>query len=157
MILAEGQQQPQVEDFLPQGMTMQDYQKLPPEQQLLVQEKMMQAQAYAQQMNLSHDHRKAPELQQPVDPKEQMREKRINGLLEWIMDGNGFECLVSVDREFIATKSNLHGMRTQIIKNLHKDAKQYTEKYFDLIIKHLLNSKEPSRQDLENEEYRAFI
>ncbi len=146
MILAEGQQQPQISDFLPQGMTMEDYRQLPPEQQLMVQEKMMQAHSYAQQVpEMSADPRQVPELTQTADPKEQMREKRVNGLLEWIMDGNGFECLVQVDRKFLASQSNFYGLRSQIIRNLNKDPKQYSEKYFALIIKHLLSSKEPSR------------
>jgi len=48
-------------------------------------------------------------------PKKQSKAKRYNGLLEWILDRDGHEYLVDIDRAFIKDKTNLYGLREKLI------------------------------------------
>ena len=46
-----------------------------------------------------------------------MTAKRYNGLLEWILDREGHEFLVEVDRRFLIDKINLTGLREKFIED----------------------------------------
>lgn len=43
---------------------------------------------------------------------------KFNGLLEWIVQQDGHEFLVEVDRSFIKDKLNLIGIREQLCRDL---------------------------------------
>ena len=43
---------------------------------------------------------------------------KFNGLLEWIVQQDGHEFLVEVDRAFIKDKLNLIGIREQLCRDL---------------------------------------
>ncbi len=57
-----------------------------------------------------------------------MKAKRYAGLLEWIMDREGHEFLVEVDREFIRDKFNLYGLREKFIEELNIPKENMGEK-----------------------------
>ena len=42
--------------------------------------------------------------------KRTMKQKRYKGLLEWVLDQDGHDFLVEVDRSFIKNKENLIGL-----------------------------------------------
>ena len=58
----------------------------------------------------------------PQNPKK-LRARRFKGMLEWILDREGHEFLVHVDRSFIRNEENLFGLLERINKemNISKD------------------------------------
>ena len=46
--------------------------------------------------------------------KKKTKAKRFNGLLEWVLDQEGHEFLVDIDRAFIQNKQNLSGLKEKL-------------------------------------------
>lgn len=53
----------------------------------------------------------------PQNPKK-LRARRYKGMLEWILDREGHEFLVQVDRSFIRNEENLFGLMDRINKEM---------------------------------------
>jgi hypothetical protein len=50
-----------------------------------------------------------------VEPsKRKVKAKRFRGLLEWVMEQEGHEFLVDIDRSFIKNKLNLVGLKEKL-------------------------------------------
>jgi hypothetical protein len=49
----------------------------------------------------------------PQNPKK-LRARRYKGMLEWILDREGHEFLVNVDRSFIRNEENLFGLLDRV-------------------------------------------
>jgi len=104
-------------NFLPPGISASDYANLPVEHQFLIEQQMMQAQQAhnfgqglggANSDNLILD---ADDHDDETDPtKKKVKPKRFRGLLEWVLEQEGHEFLVDVDRSFIKNKQNLVGL-----------------------------------------------
>lgn len=84
----------------------------------------------------------------PDGGKTKVKQKRYNGLLEWILDREGHEFLVEVDREFIKDKFNLIGIREKFIKELNLTEETCSEQEFNFLLKHLFKSSAPSKESL---------
>ena len=69
-------------------------------------------------------------------------------MLEWILDREGHEFLIHVDREFIKDKMNLIGIKEKFIKELNGKDDELFDKRFKQYIKHLYKSAEPSPEHL---------
>jgi len=54
--------------------------------------------------------------------------KRYNGLLEWIVDREGHEFLVEVDRNYIKDPINWHGLREKFIEDMNIPKDNLTKK-----------------------------
>ena len=96
------------------------------------------------------------EIQDQQNPKK-VKGKRYNGLLEWIMDRDGHEFLVDVDREFIRDKFNYHGLREKFIDELNISPENMSERQFQIYIKHLYKAAAPTQENLQDEKYLQFI
>ena len=57
-----------------------------------------------------------------------MKAKKFAGLLEWIMEREGHEFLVEVDREYIRDKFNIFGIREKFIDELNIPKENRSEK-----------------------------
>lgn len=57
-----------------------------------------------------------------------MKGKRYNGLLEWIVDREGHEFLVEVDRNYIKDPINWHGLREKFIEDMNIPKDNLTKK-----------------------------
>lgn len=70
-------------------------------------------------------------------------------MLEWILDRDGHEFLVPVDRSFIRNEENLYGLLERIHKemNLPKDV-LIKQGRFQLYIRHLYKAAAPKPEDL---------
>lgn len=58
------------------------------------------------------------ELENPVETK-QVKKHHYNGLLEWILERDGHEFLVEVDREYIIDKFNHVGLCEKFVNDLN--------------------------------------
>lgn len=47
-----------------------------------------------------------------------LKNKRYNGLLEWVLDQEGHEFLCEIDRSYLKDKSNLIGIREKLKNEL---------------------------------------
>lgn len=140
-----------------QGLDPAAFAKLPPEQQMIIQQQMMQA-AQANQNNVPNQEILAESMNmqgmapqqaeiQDQQPKK-IKGKRYNGLLEWIMDRDGHEFMVEVDREFIRDKFNYHGLREKFIDELNISEDNMSERQFQIYIKHLYKAAAPTQENL---------
>jgi hypothetical protein len=78
-------------------------------------------------------------------------------LLEWIVDREGHEFLVEVDRRFIKDKSNWEGLREKFIEDLNIPRENLSLSQFKLYIDHLHKSAAPTQEHLQDERYLQFI
>lgn len=69
-------------------------------------------------------------------------------MLEWILEREGHEFLIAVDRQFIKEKINLVGLKEKFIKELNGKDDEIFDKRFKQYIKHLYKSAEPSTEHL---------
>ena len=58
-------------------------------------------------------------LQQPEQNPKKLKAKRYKGMLEWILDREGHDFLVAVDRSFIRDESNLVGLAEKMAEDLN--------------------------------------
>ena len=56
---------------------------------------------------------------QPEQNPKKLKAKRYKGMLEWILDREGHEFLVAVDRSFIRDESNLVGLAEKMAEDLN--------------------------------------
>ena len=55
---------------------------------------------------------------EPVQNPKKLKAKKYKGLMEWILERDGHEFLVDVDRAFIREVQNLAGVREQFISEV---------------------------------------
>lgn len=55
----------------------------------------------------------------PEQNPKKLKAKRYKGMLEWILDRDGHEFLVAVDRSFIRDESNLVGLAEKMADDLN--------------------------------------
>ena len=79
--------------------------------------------------------------------------KRYNGLLEWVLDREGHEFLVEVDRTYIRDKFNIYGLREKFMDELNIPEENLSEKQFMMYVKHLVKSAAPTKENLQDEKY----
>lgn len=91
---------------------------------------------------------------QDFDSKAKVKAKRYPGLLEWILDREGHEFLVGVDRAFLKDKGNLVHVKETFEEY---QAKQLTDNQFWQYVRHLYKAKAPSPEQLQDEKYLQFI
>ena len=137
MILASGGAGNINPQFLPRGMTADDYAQLNTEQQMVVQQEMLRAQqAYIAALNDSDQKglmgESLNDMDEEIDinnPKKIIKQgKKYAGLLEWILDRDGHEFLVQVDREFLRDKLNFIGLKEQFMTQLNIPKEKLTDK-----------------------------
>ena len=87
----------------------------------------------------------------------QKKGKRYDGLLEWIVDREGHEFLVEIDRKFLLDKFNLQGIREQFAEEQNIPGESISERHFSMYVKHLYKSKSPTQENLKDENYLQFI
>ena len=75
--------------------------------------------------------------EQPVDSKAITKAKRHRGLLEWIVDRDGHEFLVDIERSYFKDKFNMVGLKEQMMSELYMANDYETDKRFKLILRHL--------------------
>lgn len=69
--------------------------------------------------------------------KTKVKPKKYNGLLEWILEREGHEFLVAVDRSYIHDKFNIVGLKEKFMKELNVKPDNLSDKDFNRFIKHL--------------------
>lgn len=57
-----------------------------------------------------------------------MKAKKYNGLLEWVLDQEGHEFLVDIDRSFLKDKFNLIGLSQKLKEELNLKEEDMDEK-----------------------------
>lgn len=79
-------------------------------------------------------------------------------MLEWILDREGHEFLVHVDRSFIRNEENLYGLLERVNKemNISKEVLIKQNK-FQLYVRHLYKAAAPTSEHLSSEHYLQFI
>lgn len=82
-------------------------------------------------------------------PEEQPTEKvvkrhRFNGLLEWILEREGHDFLIDVDREYIRDKFNHVGLMDKFMSDLNLSEETMSKTQFKLYLKHLYKSSAPT-------------
>ena len=75
-------------------------------------------------------------------------------MLEWILDRDGHEFLVDIDRAYLKDKSNLIGIKEQLLEELNiKDG----DTQFKYYIRHLYKAAAPTKEDLADEKYLYYV
>lgn len=77
--------------------------------------------------------------------------------MEWVLDQEGHDYLVDVDRAFIKNKENLVGLKEKIQDELNMKEEQLDDSQFTQYIKHLYKSAAPSKESLADEKYFMFL
>ena len=116
---------------------------------------MAQQQAYAQ--NLENE---AKSEEEGIHQKNwRAKPKKYNGLLEWILERDGHEFLIPVERSFIKDKFNLEGLKEKFIQELNRKENENVDwdRKFNQYIKHLYKAAAPSPQHLQDENYLQFL
>jgi hypothetical protein len=86
-----------------------------------------------------------------------VKNHRFNGLLEWILEREGHEFLVEVDRQYIKDQFNHTGLMEKFMSDLNLTEETMSRTQFKLYLKHLYKSSAPTQQNLEDEKYLQFI
>lgn len=72
---------------------------------------------------------KDPNQDEESDPlKRPMKPKKFNGLLEWVLQQEGHEFLVDIDRSFIKNKENLIGLKEKLKEELNMKEEQLDDR-----------------------------
>ena len=87
----------------PPGMSYSDFMNLPPEQQMTIHQEMMK--------------QKSSELDYAKEKI--VKRHRFNSILEWILEREGHEFLVEVDREYIRDQFNHTGLMEKFMSDLN--------------------------------------
>jgi hypothetical protein len=68
-------------------------------------------------------------LDDEIDPlKRQLKPKKFNGLLEWVLQQEGHEFLVDIDRSYIKNKENLIGLKEKLKEELNMKEDQLDDR-----------------------------
>ena len=93
-----------------------------------------------------------------IDPlKRPAKAKKFNGLLEWVLDQEGHEFLVEIDRSFIKNKENLIGLKEKLKEELAMKDDNFDDQQFNQFIKHLYKAARPTKENLADEKYFMFL
>jgi len=138
-------------NFLPPGITPGDFANMPPEHQFLIEQQMMQAQqAHAFGHGLGDGNSDnlildGDDQDEETDPtKKKVKPKRFKGLLEWVLEQEGHEFMVDVDRSFIKNKQNLEGLKEKLQKETSSKEESLDDRTFNMYIRHLYKSSRPT-------------
>lgn len=79
-------------------------------------------------------------------------------MLEWILEREGHEFMVAIDRSFIRDESNLVGLAEKMSEDLHMPKEILVKQNrLSLYIRHLYKASAPTASNLADEKYLAFI
>lgn len=86
-----------------------------------------------------------------------MPAKKFKGLMEWILDRDGHDFLVQVDRSFIRDEDNLVNLIDRLADELHLSKETLKKGRFSLFLRHLYKAAAPTPDNLQDEKYLQFI
>jgi casein kinase II subunit beta len=86
-----------------------------------------------------------------------VKPKKFHGLLEWVLEQDGHDFLVEVDRSFIKNRENLIGLKEKLSEELNLKDEKLDDRQFNMYIKHLYKSVSPSKESLADEKYFMFL
>lgn len=86
-----------------------------------------------------------------------MAKKGFNGLLEWILEREGHDFLVEIERPYIKNKFNLIGLKAKFTEELNFKDSSLSDDSFRQMVKHLYKSSAPTPKSLEDEKYVQFV
>lgn len=95
--------------------------------------------------------------QQDQPEQKVVKRHRFNGLLEWILEREGHEFMIEVDREYIRDQFNHVGLMEKFMSDLNLTDETMSKTQFKLYLKHLYKSSAPTQANLEDEKYLQFI
>ena len=93
------------------------------DQQMLAQKQAQDGKVLASGPPLEADYQ-----EEVPNSKKKVKAKRYPGLLEWIQDREGHQYLVDIDRSYLKDRSNHHGIREKMIRELNLKPSEMTEK-----------------------------
>lgn len=123
---------PSMPSGFPAGMSYSEFMSLPPEEQMALHQEMMK--------------RKSPsegEYSKPENEKT-VKNHRFNGLLEWILEREGHDFMIEVDREYIRDAFNHTGLMEKFMSDLNLSEENMSKTQFKLYLKHLYKSSAPT-------------
>lgn len=82
-----------------------------------------------------------------------VKNHRFNGLLEWILEREGHDFMLEVDREYIRDAFNHTGLMEKFMGDLNLSEETMSRSQFKLYLKHLYKSSAPTQENLEDEKY----
>jgi len=129
--------------FLPEGISAEDYANMPIEHQKLVQQEMLKL-------------KQETEIVEP-DSKAKTPAKRYNGLIEWILDREGHDFLVDIDRAYLKDKSNFTWLGKKLVEELNLKEDQNLDKQVNTFLRHLYKSAAPTKEGLADQKYLQFL
>jgi hypothetical protein len=133
---------PELPPGFPPGMTYSDFMKLPPEEQMSLHQEMMK------RKESSPGDDEADSITKKV-----VKNHQFNGLLEWILEREGHDFLIDVDREYIRDAFNHTGLMDKFMSDLNLSEENMSKTQFKLYLKHLYKSSAPTQENLEDEKY----
>jgi hypothetical protein len=133
---------PELPPGFPPGMSYSDFMNLPPEEQMNLHQEMMKRKESSPEGDEADS-----------STKKIVKNHRFNGLLEWILEREGHDFLIDVDREYIRDAFNHTGLMEKFMSDLNLSEDNMSKTQFKLYLKHLYKSSAPTQENLEDEKY----
>ena len=87
------------------------------------------------------------------NPKK-IKAKKYKGMLEWILDREGHDFLVAVDRNWMRNEENLHGLVDKVVEELNIPKEILIKQgRFSLYLRHLYKAAAPTQEHLADDKY----
>ena len=82
-----------------------------------------------------------------------VKNKKYKGIMEWILDREGHEFLVQIDRNFLRDEENLHDLIDKLSEELQISKSTLKKGRFSLYLRHLYKAAAPTAENLQDDKY----